>query len=81
MDDDDLFDDDLIADPAFASPVRTARAAPVPVEHVEGVDVLAEPGAGARKRAGSAAAGGQRGRATCASGSARAGSARSSSSW
>ncbi len=57
MDDDDLFDDDLMADPAFASPVRTARAAPVPVEHVDGVDVLAEPGAGARKPVGSAAPG------------------------
>ena len=54
MDDDDLFDDDLLADPAFAAPVRTARAAPAPVEHVDGVDVLAEPGAGARQRAGSA---------------------------
>jgi len=48
MDDDDLFDDDLLADPAIASRVRTARAAPVPVEHVAGVDVLAEPGAGGR---------------------------------
>ncbi len=57
MDDDDLFDDDLLADPAFASPVRTVRAAPAPVEHVEGVDVLAEPGAGARQRAGSAGGG------------------------
>ena len=57
MDDDDLFDDDLMADPAFASPVRTARAAPVPVEHVDGVDVLAEPGAGALKPVGSAAPG------------------------
>jgi cytochrome c biogenesis protein CcmG, thiol:disulfide interchange protein DsbE len=48
MDDDDLFDDGLLTDPAPASPVRTARAAPVAVEHVEGVDVLAEPGVGAR---------------------------------
>ncbi len=54
MDDDDLFDDDLLADPALASPVRTARAVPGPVEHVDGVDVLAEPGAGARQPHGSA---------------------------
>ncbi|MFL6152521.1 MAG: TlpA family protein disulfide reductase [Ornithinibacter sp.] len=57
MDDDDLFDDDLLADPAPASPVRTAQAAPVPVEHVDGVDVLAEPGAGSRQRKGPAVEG------------------------
>lgn len=57
MDDDDLFDDGLLADPAPVAPVRTARAAPVAVEHVEGVDVLAEPGAGARQRVGSAVEG------------------------
>ena len=50
MDDDDLFGDDLLADPdptCPAAPVRTLRA-PEPVAHVDGVDVLAEP-----KRAGS----------------------------
>jgi cytochrome c biogenesis protein CcmG, thiol:disulfide interchange protein DsbE len=53
MDDDDLFDDDLLADPALTSTVRTAQAAPGPVEHVAGVDVLADPGTGARPSAGS----------------------------
>jgi cytochrome c biogenesis protein CcmG, thiol:disulfide interchange protein DsbE len=47
MDHDDLFDDDLLPDPTpgrSAAPVRTARLAPQPVEHVAGVDVLADPG-------------------------------------
>ena len=78
MDHDDLFDDDLLPDPTpgrSAAPVRTARVAPQPVEHVAGVDVLADPGTARAPRPGSG-----RGPAVdsrgCVSGSARAGSAR-----
>lgn len=57
MDHDDLFDDDLLPDPTPgrpAAPVRTARLAAQPVEHVAGVDVLADPGSAGRPRPGPA---------------------------
>jgi peroxiredoxin len=45
MNHDDLFDDDLLPDPTPGRPAgRTAGVAPQPVEHVAGVDVLADPG-------------------------------------